>query len=199
MFSPLIVPGMDPLTTSPAVVASASASASAPGVSANGVPANSPPGKVRAACNRCHAQKLRCVRKADQAKCERCRKLHTSCKFSPRAPRSSLKQGEPAIDGGMQASFPSSQSGDVPNIHVNSMVGDCNDSGWLFSQTEAIDVASGSQKCPKRGSSITGHRHKYVPRPLLSNTRRVFRYAQSALVKPFVACRYELARCLRIS
>ncbi|KAE8376144.1 hypothetical protein BDV26DRAFT_266288 [Aspergillus bertholletiae] len=50
-----------------------------------------PSQKTRSACNRCHAQKLRCVRPSGQLHCERCRKLKTRCQFAPRAPRGSIK------------------------------------------------------------------------------------------------------------
>ncbi|KAH8659823.1 hypothetical protein BX600DRAFT_50955 [Xylariales sp. PMI_506] len=42
-------------------------------------------GKPRLACNRCHSQKLRCVKKGQQSACERCSKLKTRCQFSSRA------------------------------------------------------------------------------------------------------------------
>jgi Fungal Zn(2)-Cys(6) binuclear cluster domain len=45
--------------------------------------------KPRAACNRCHSQKLRCGKKLGEATCERCLKLGTLCRFEPRAPRAS--------------------------------------------------------------------------------------------------------------
>jgi hypothetical protein len=71
------------------------ASASAPGIpseSSRGESSVNAPGKTRSACNRCHAQKLKCVRRAGQASsCERCFRLQTSCRFDPRAVRSSLK------------------------------------------------------------------------------------------------------------
>lgn len=141
---------MEPLTTHPGGALSASASASGPGLSSGGesyetqTPSNDPAGKVRAACNRCHGQKLRCIKKPGQAKCERCRKLHTSCRFSPRAPRSSLKQSEPAIDD-MQESFSLSRSTDIPNLHANSMLGECN-SEWLLPPNAAPNLAGGSGK-----------------------------------------------------
>ncbi|KAL1954728.1 hypothetical protein VTO42DRAFT_781 [Malbranchea cinnamomea] len=47
--------------------------------------------KTRSACDRCHSQKLRCVRNAELTSCERCRRLGTICRFSARAPRGSLK------------------------------------------------------------------------------------------------------------
>lgn len=54
-------------------------------------------GATRSACNRCHSQKLRCVKKTNQKSCDRCSRLRTTCQFSPRVPRSSQKaqdQGE---------------------------------------------------------------------------------------------------------
>ncbi|KAI8628216.1 hypothetical protein F5Y19DRAFT_145241 [Xylariaceae sp. FL1651] len=43
-----------------------------------------PSRKVRSACNRCHLQKLRCVKLKEHASCERCTRLKTECRFSPR-------------------------------------------------------------------------------------------------------------------
>lgn len=37
----------------------------------------------RAACDRCHSQKIRCPRKAGQDVCDRCQKARTPCIFSP--------------------------------------------------------------------------------------------------------------------
>lgn len=142
---------MDLLLTTPALLDSASASAS--GASPGGNP-NSPssisPAKVRAACNRCHAQKLRCMKKDGQEKCERCHKLRTSCRFSPRAPRSSLKQTEPAI-GNLQEPFALCQ-GDIPNVSAYTVPGEYMpnvnaktvsgeyDSEWIFPSNIATDL-----------------------------------------------------------
>ncbi|KAL2864815.1 Zn(II)2Cys6 transcription factor domain-containing protein [Aspergillus lucknowensis] len=48
--------------------------------------------KTRAACNRCHAQKLRCIRRTGQSRCERCSRLDAPCRFAPRAPRNSRQR-----------------------------------------------------------------------------------------------------------
>ncbi|KAL4800826.1 hypothetical protein BDV19DRAFT_352212 [Aspergillus venezuelensis] len=45
---------------------------------------------MRAACNKCHSQKLRCIRKRGEDRCERCSRLDATCVFSPRAPRGSI-------------------------------------------------------------------------------------------------------------
>ncbi|KAH8820230.1 hypothetical protein F5884DRAFT_849500 [Xylogone sp. PMI_703] len=50
--------------------------------------------KTRSACDRCHYQKLRCVRRQEQSVCDRCLKLNTSCRFSARAPRTSTRSQE---------------------------------------------------------------------------------------------------------
>src|SRR5258708_2149542 len=39
--------------------------------------------RLRAACDRCHSQKLKCPRTAGIQKCNRCNKARTSCVFSP--------------------------------------------------------------------------------------------------------------------
>lgn len=134
---------MDILTTPPVEVASDSASASGLSYSGN-APSSAAPGKMRAACNRCHAQKLRCRKKVGEVKCDRCRKLHTSCQFSPRAPRSSPKNGERVVNG-MEETFPLFVPTDMPTMPSNIVTGDggsCS-SDWAFSQNPAIGVANG--------------------------------------------------------
>ncbi|CAH0018867.1 unnamed protein product [Clonostachys rhizophaga] len=49
--------------------------------------------KTRLSCDRCHAQKLRCVKNEGIATCRRCLRLKTLCRYSPRATRSSTKPG----------------------------------------------------------------------------------------------------------
>lgn len=108
---------------------------------ANATPSASS-GKVRAACNRCHAQKLRCVKRGNQMKCERCHKLNTSCRFSPRAPRSSLKQRELAVDG-VQGLPPLSQTTDTPNDHSDSILGDYQNE-WMAPEDITPDLTNAS-------------------------------------------------------
>ncbi|KAL4778215.1 hypothetical protein BJX76DRAFT_343830 [Aspergillus varians] len=55
-----------------------------------------PQTKLRAACNRCHAQKLRCVRTTGQLQCGRCLRLNTLCQFAPRTPRGSRNRPSPS-------------------------------------------------------------------------------------------------------
>ncbi|KAF2132467.1 hypothetical protein P153DRAFT_353980 [Dothidotthia symphoricarpi CBS 119687] len=43
--------------------------------------------RLRSTCDRCHAQKLRCVKTVDLQKCLRCAKHRTSCTFSARSQR----------------------------------------------------------------------------------------------------------------
>ncbi|KAH8654419.1 hypothetical protein BGZ60DRAFT_532792 [Tricladium varicosporioides] len=76
--------------------------------------------KVRLACDRCHTQKLRCVRNRYQAKCERCIRLKTVCHFGPRESRASLKvrQQDKNQEHGISSSNPiaadSSNSNSTP-------------------------------------------------------------------------------------
>ncbi|KAI0534034.1 hypothetical protein GGR58DRAFT_484415 [Xylaria digitata] len=44
-------------------------------------------GKTRSACNRCHQQKLRCVKTKEHGSCERCMKLKIECRYNPRERR----------------------------------------------------------------------------------------------------------------
>jgi hypothetical protein len=108
---------------------------------ANATPSASS-GKVRVACNRCHAQKLRCVKRENQMKCERCNRLNTSCRFSPRAPRSSLKQREPAVDG-VQGLPPLSQTTDTSNVHLDSILGDYQNE-WMAPEDLTTDLTNTS-------------------------------------------------------
>ncbi|KAH6667628.1 hypothetical protein B0J14DRAFT_182907 [Halenospora varia] len=82
---------MDFFTNQPAASASASASRTPVEAARSGLAKVSASRKVRLACDRCHTQKLRCVRKPHQASCERCIRLKNVCRFGPRAPRASLK------------------------------------------------------------------------------------------------------------
>ncbi|KAI3332431.1 hypothetical protein HD806DRAFT_480521 [Xylariaceae sp. AK1471] len=43
--------------------------------------------KIRLACNRCHQQKLRCIKTKEKIGCERCIKLKMECRYSPRERR----------------------------------------------------------------------------------------------------------------
>ncbi|RYC56885.1 hypothetical protein CHU98_g9328 [Xylaria longipes] len=43
--------------------------------------------QTRSACNRCHQQKLRCIKTKEQASCERCARLKTECRYRPRGRR----------------------------------------------------------------------------------------------------------------
>ncbi|KAL2808335.1 hypothetical protein BJX63DRAFT_39434 [Aspergillus granulosus] len=65
--------------------------------------------KTRSACDRCHSQKLRCVRRAGQSHCERCLRLDGVCRFAPRARRGSKKttriRPEAAPVSTMQSTF----------------------------------------------------------------------------------------------
>ncbi|KAI1752578.1 hypothetical protein F4782DRAFT_540249 [Xylaria castorea] len=44
--------------------------------------------QTRSACNRCHQQKLRCIKTKEQTSCERCVRLKTECRYRPRRHRS---------------------------------------------------------------------------------------------------------------
>ncbi|KAI1133092.1 hypothetical protein F5Y10DRAFT_229360 [Nemania abortiva] len=55
--------------------------------------------KFRSACNRCHQQKLRCIKAKEHTSCERCTKLKTDCRFSPRR-RQASRYRHPGTDPG---------------------------------------------------------------------------------------------------
>ncbi|KAI1271943.1 hypothetical protein F5Y07DRAFT_403873 [Xylaria sp. FL0933] len=44
-------------------------------------------GKTRSACDRCHRQKLKCIKAVDRTACERCERLTIECRYSPRERR----------------------------------------------------------------------------------------------------------------
>jgi hypothetical protein len=143
LFLPTLVLKMDLFTDPHAASASASVSPASE--------SNSPAGKNRSACDRCHSQKLRCVRKTGQVTCERCLKLKTICRFSPRAPRASLKLPEQATgyaqgywhdQVSMTASVPS-----LWNIHANSTIGNESDNNWNFLPDSEGGLAEGPGKC----------------------------------------------------
>lgn len=105
-----------------------------------------PPGKTRSACNRCHSQKLKCVRKEEQVKCERCLRLKTACRFGPRTPRASTKQNslERAANGGQSIWFDSVSGSEpimTPNTHPNSTLADMSNSDWPLSSVAETGLA----------------------------------------------------------
>lgn len=142
---------MDLFTTAPA----ASASVSGPVVSSVGESDNLS-GKVRSACDRCHSQKLRCVRNRGQVSCERCLKLKRSCRFGPRAiraTRASLKPAEQATfygQGDRHGSLSVSASTPTPNV---AMIADVNDRYWFSLPSADISIAEGRgqfrRACPR--------------------------------------------------
>ncbi|KAK9257618.1 hypothetical protein V1519DRAFT_477652, partial [Lipomyces tetrasporus] len=136
---------MDYLRTQPAPSASASAS----GVS-SGAESHNAPGKTRSACNRCHSQKLRCVRNIGQVSCERCLRLRTSCRFGPRAPRASLKSPQRAAAAQAEWQIPLSGSASIPtpNLHADAMIAGVSDSEWLFSPSADTDISEGRANMP---------------------------------------------------
>ena len=128
---------MDLFTTPPA------ASASALGVSSRDE-SNSPPGKIRSACNRCHSQKLRCVKNIGQVSCQRCLKLKSSCRFGPRAPRASLKPREQATNCAQSDWHePLSAPAFIPTLNISSnlMIADVCDSDWHFPPNAETGIA----------------------------------------------------------
>ncbi|PGH06271.1 hypothetical protein GX51_02468 [Blastomyces parvus] len=106
---------------------------------------NSTPGqaprKGRAACNRCHTQKLRCVRKPEEARCERCLRLGKTCQFSVRAPRGSLKAHRAQQ---VTRAAPIPASGIVPNAHSDAMTGQGQNMDERFSPSETALVSEPS-------------------------------------------------------
>ncbi|OAA68484.1 Zn(2)-C6 fungal-type DNA-binding domain protein [Niveomyces insectorum RCEF 264] len=58
-------------------------------------PPTATPGKTRSSCDRCHSQKLRCVKRSGRASCDRCLRLRCRCRYSPRAPRVSRSSRQP--------------------------------------------------------------------------------------------------------
>jgi Fungal Zn(2)-Cys(6) binuclear cluster domain len=134
---------MDLLTTPPAASASSSGISSE---SSGGESSVNSPGKTRSACNRCHAQKLKCVRKAGQgSSCERCVRLKTSCRFSPRAARSSSRlPGQAAVEIALEDPLPVPASIPMPIRH---------------SHTTTAGVSEVESLCPSGESTGTDGGH----------------------------------------
>ena len=100
---------------------------------------------IRSACNRCHSQKLRCIRKTGHVSCERCLKLNTPCRLRPRAPRYSLRPPQTATgcaQADSQEPFAESASSFVPTAQSNA-IGDESDSDRLFPSLAATSIAEG--------------------------------------------------------
>jgi hypothetical protein len=136
---------MDLLTTLDTNAASASASAL--GISAAQI-SNGTPRKTRSACNRCHSQKLRCIKNISHVSCERCLKLKRSCKFSPRVPRAPLKQPEPtdpsSLDG-IHELLPTTTSTLAPNEYASQIIPGSSGNQWhLPDSTETVIAEEGT-------------------------------------------------------
>ncbi|KUJ06447.1 uncharacterized protein LY89DRAFT_743775 [Mollisia scopiformis] len=91
------------------------------------------PRKSRSACNRCHAQKLKCVRGVGRdSSCERCLRLKTSCRFSPRAARSSLKLPEHLdAESTLESPLPVPASMLMPDPRLDASIDGVNEFDWL--------------------------------------------------------------------
>jgi hypothetical protein len=99
--------------------------------------------RTRATCDRCHAQKLRCVKSADRADCLRCSRYRTSCIFGVRMKRQirdSLEGNSAFTDGISLAQSPAAPS-----------------PGYLLSQasTEAASLVPSSACIPLQGSQLS--------------------------------------------
>lgn len=102
-----------------------------------------PTGKLRAACNRCHAQKLRCVKQTGHASCDRCLRLKTSCHFGFRAPRSSLKLSNHVtqhLDDG-QDLLDLSQCSSTSKTCLDDMTAGAGKGDWQFLPTMSSDIS----------------------------------------------------------
>ncbi|KAH8900402.1 hypothetical protein GQ53DRAFT_740526 [Thozetella sp. PMI_491] len=133
---------MNPSAT--AAAASASASAPASG-SALGEPSNGRPavGKTRSSCDRCHTQKLRCVKQKGSSVCQRCLNLKTTCRFSPRAPRSYLRNRQQEADSGLDggnARRPLPELLAKPSANSDLISNDFSNSIWPFDPGEMLDA-----------------------------------------------------------
>ncbi|KLJ07875.1 hypothetical protein EMPG_16657 [Blastomyces silverae] len=104
------------------------------------------PQKERAACNRCHTQKLRRIRKPEEAHCERCLRLGKICQFSIRAPRGSLKAQRAQQMTRASRAAPIPTSGIMPNAHAHpdAMTGQEQGVDVGFSRSEAALVSEPS-------------------------------------------------------
>ena len=100
--------------------------------------------KVRSACNRCHGQKLRCVRKPGQVSCERCLRLNTSCRFSPRGGGRLPQKPSPEHTYTLRdESLYSSASKLTPNGNPNAMIAGGSDIYPLSTETSSIAQEQG--------------------------------------------------------
>ncbi|KAF4616217.1 hypothetical protein G7Y89_g15189 [Cudoniella acicularis] len=75
--------------------------------------------RLRAACDRCHSQKLRCPRQPGQDVCGRCAKAHRSCVFSPFRQKK-LPEGDHGSSGANSEIIQSNQSASHSRSDENS-------------------------------------------------------------------------------
>lgn len=99
------------------------------------------PGRTRSACNRCHSQKLRCVRNAGQASCDRCLRLKTSCRFAARASRAIRKAPGSRDEPEKHAPFSISTPVSIPGTNCDAITADAVNANWLFYPSTDIDIA----------------------------------------------------------
>ncbi|KAN0095474.1 hypothetical protein V8E51_016185 [Hyaloscypha variabilis] len=73
----------------------------------------------RAACDRCHSQKIRCPRKPGQEVCERCQKARTPCVFSPFRQKK-ITEGDPEADESSVVTPASNEQNDATGTNSSS-------------------------------------------------------------------------------
>ncbi|VUC30453.1 unnamed protein product [Clonostachys rosea] len=121
-------------------------------------PRHQPSSKTRSSCDRCHAQKLRCVKDEGVATCRRCLRLKTLCRHSPRAARSSLRprrQSANISQADRDVALPASESMDdtVP-VPMAENLGDI---GWWASADTPVGLVGGQAEiCSASGNTIQG-------------------------------------------
>jgi hypothetical protein len=135
---------MDTFTDPPVASASASGTSSE---SSGGGCSGYPSRKTRLACDRCHTQKLKCVRKAGNgSRCERCLRLKTACRFGPRVARSPIKFPEQVAVGIRSEdplSVPASMS--IPAGYSDVTIAGASETEWPYRSSEHTDPGGRGQ------------------------------------------------------
>ncbi|KAK7229890.1 hypothetical protein V2G26_002060 [Clonostachys chloroleuca] len=114
--------------------------------------------KTRFSCDRCHAQKLRCVKDEGIATCRRCLRLKTLCRYSPRAARLSVKpRGQsthlPQPDHDLTLSTGESLK-DIQPVPVAASLGDVD--WWVPADTPIGLVEGQVGSCSNSGCTVQG-------------------------------------------
>ncbi|KAH6656283.1 hypothetical protein BKA67DRAFT_551465 [Truncatella angustata] len=99
-------------------------------------------GKARSSCNRCHLQKLKCVKNTSYGSCERCLRLGTSCRFTARTSRVHRNAPRCLADCGGRHAVSISPNMPMPSVQFHSVNTNVTGIDLLFSSSADPIIAN---------------------------------------------------------